>query len=129
MFKHLIILFCYMILYILGYITVPIGILFAKAISLPKLFWLWDNQHDTRYGNWKWEEKWGLKRYGFWPQFLWLQVRNPLHNYCAYCGVKELPEKPYYRLIGNYYIGYRTKQYDNPPGKEIYGWRGIFKKE
>lgn len=127
-FKHLRILFFYIILYIIGYITVPIGISIAKKVSLPKLFWWWDNQHDTRFGNQKWKDKWGGKVFKFWPQFLWLHIRNPLHNYCADNGVEELPEKPYYKLIGNYYIGYRTKKYDNPPGVDIYGWRGIFKK-
>jgi hypothetical protein len=125
--KHFVILIGWILLYILGYIMVPIGILLSNDGKdfMPKLFYLWDNITDTRFGNAEWQYVWGDKITNFWTQFLWLQVRNPLHNYCYLNGVKELPKTPRYKLFGfgNIYIGYRLRQYD---GSDVYGWRGMF---
>lgn len=83
-------------IHLLGYVVVPIGLLFCnrKSEHMPILFWPWDNVagiNGTLNGmNPKWpSEAPGGDNRSFWSRYIWLAHRNPTSNWGRYVlGVK-----------------------------------------
>jgi hypothetical protein len=85
--------------YFIGFVAVPMGLLFCTAHStrLPIIFWAWDNEtgiNGTIGGN---NPKWpricaaaGRKETDFLSRFIWLAWRNP----CSNVGRHLLSAKP-----------------------------------
>jgi len=88
-------------LIVLGFVTVPVGLLFRdvflkhsyftqwnmqrswQLVKLPPIFWIWSNDRDgmlgDRRGWWDYHCPTGDSR-DFWSMFQWAAIRNPVNN-------------------------------------------------
>ena len=86
---------------LLGFIVVPIALLFCDADSnhLPAWAQWWDNDRDgingdglTGISGWRGPEHANGRERTFWWRFWWLVVRNPGNNFAYLCGAVPLGE-------------------------------------
>jgi len=75
-----------------GLVAVPLALLFTPrdADRLPSWAWPWDNDEDSINGDGQWNRRYpGGRTRRFWPRFVWLALRNRVHNWRRYvtgCG-------------------------------------------
>lgn len=73
----------------LGWILVPVGLLFCNkdSLHLPSLFWLWDNDIEGINGDiyWRTDPTHHPNDYSnFWVRYTWLAWRNPSNNFITF---------------------------------------------
>lgn len=94
---------------LLGLVAVPIALLFCKPEDehLPRWAWPWDNAADgingdgDAHGGWRGPEHANGRERTFWWRFVWLALRNPVHNFGVFLLGWKCSNATRYRVWGD----------------------------